>query len=121
MGKNVIIFGADLSLSVHIDNKKKDTLILGKGQTEELDDTMLSAEADIQLIFQDHTKKSCLSLHCNASNSFLFVNATKVYLFKANDSEIKKYSLYLGNVSKDFPSLIMKKTRIKWICLQIFC
>ena len=27
--KSVIIFGADKSLSVHIDKKKKDTLILG--------------------------------------------------------------------------------------------
>ena len=32
-GKNVIIFGADMSLSVDIDNKGKDTLILGEGLT----------------------------------------------------------------------------------------
>ena len=32
MGKNVIIFGADMSLSVQIHNKSKDTLILGKNQ-----------------------------------------------------------------------------------------
>ena len=30
MGKNVIIFGADMSPSVHIDNKNKDILILGE-------------------------------------------------------------------------------------------
>ena len=30
MGKNVIIFGADMSSSVHIDNKNKDILILGE-------------------------------------------------------------------------------------------
>ena len=29
MGKNAIIFGVDMSLSVHTDNKKKDILILG--------------------------------------------------------------------------------------------
>ena len=29
LGKNIIIFGADMNSSVHIDNKKKDTLILG--------------------------------------------------------------------------------------------
>ena len=38
-GKNAIIFGADMSSSVHVDNKGKDILILGEGQTEELDDT----------------------------------------------------------------------------------
>ena len=40
-----------------------------------------------------------LSLHYNESNVFLFVNAVKLYQFKAKDSEIKPYSLYLGNIS----------------------
>ena len=34
MGKNVIIFGADMSSSVHTDNKNKDILILGEGPTQ---------------------------------------------------------------------------------------
>ena len=33
-GKNVIIFGVDMSLSSKIDNRKKDILILGKGPTQ---------------------------------------------------------------------------------------
>ena len=45
VGKNVIVFGADMSSSVHIDNKKKDILILGKSPTKGLDDTTLIAEA----------------------------------------------------------------------------
>ena len=44
MGKNLIIFGADLSLSVHIDNKTKDNLILDERPTHGLDDTTLTAE-----------------------------------------------------------------------------
>ena len=44
------------------------------------------------------------------SNCFLFVNATKIYKFKANDSEIKKYPLCLGNISKDFTAINMKKS-----------
>ena len=39
MGKNIIIFGTDMSLSVHIDNKNKDILILGEGQPQGLGDT----------------------------------------------------------------------------------
>ena len=35
-GRNVTIFGVDTSLSWHINNKKKDILILGKGPTQEL-------------------------------------------------------------------------------------
>ena len=30
-GKNIMIFDADMSLLVYIDNKKKDILIIGKG------------------------------------------------------------------------------------------
>ena len=36
-GQNVIIFGVDISSSAHIDNKKKDMLILGKGPTQGLE------------------------------------------------------------------------------------
>ena len=42
-GQNVLIFGADMSSSAHIDNKKKDILVLGKGPTQGLEH-MLTAE-----------------------------------------------------------------------------
>ena len=35
MGKNVIIFGADVSSSVHVDNKGKDILIVGEGPAKD--------------------------------------------------------------------------------------
>ena len=44
-GKNVIIFRADMSSSVHVDNKGKDIVILGEGPIQGLDDTTLTAEA----------------------------------------------------------------------------
>ena len=93
MGKNVINFGVDMSSSVHIDNKNKDILILGNGPTQGLDDTTLIAEAQCSINFSRSNGKFCLSLHYNGSNSFSFVNATKIYHFKAKDSKIKKYSL----------------------------
>ena len=43
IGRNVIIFGADMSSSPYIDNKKKDILILFRGPTQGLEHT-LSAE-----------------------------------------------------------------------------
>ena len=52
MGKNIITFEVDMNSSVHIDNKKKDTLILGKGPTQELDGTTLTTEDQIQNLFQ---------------------------------------------------------------------
>ena len=42
-GKNVIIFGDDMSSWVRIDNKKKDIFILGKGTTDGSDDTALTS------------------------------------------------------------------------------
>ena len=55
-------------------------------------------------------KRFVLNLHYNGSNSFLFVNATKVYQFKTKDSEIKDYALCLGNILRDFTINNMTKT-----------
>ena len=44
MGKNIIIFGAGLSSSVHIDNKGKDILAVGEALTQGLHDTTLTGE-----------------------------------------------------------------------------
>ena len=43
-GKNCIIFGVDMSSSVHVDNNKKDIIILGKGPTQGLDGTTFNIE-----------------------------------------------------------------------------
>ena len=75
MGKNVIIFEADMSSSVHIDNKNKNVLFLGKEPTQGLNDATLTAEAKYPINFTQPRKR--------------FVNATKIYQFKAKDFEIK--------------------------------
>ena len=54
-------------------------------------------------------KKFCLSLHYNGANSYLFVNGTEIYKFKAKDSEIVASPLCLGNISKDWSIDNMKK------------
>ena len=91
---NVIIFGVDMSSSVHIDNKNKDILILGEGPTQGLDDTTLTSEAKYPINFTQPRKRFVLSLHYNGNNSFLFVNATKIYQFKAKDSEKNFHCAY---------------------------
>ena len=68
MGKNVIIFGADMSSSVHIENKNKDILVLGEGPTQGLDDTTLTAEAIYPITFTQPNKRFVLSLYYNGSN-----------------------------------------------------
>ena len=80
---------------MHTDNKKKYILVLRIGPTERLDDTTLTAESQYSINFSRSNRKFFLSLDYNGSNSFLFVNATKIYQLKAKDSAIKKYILCL--------------------------
>ena len=75
--------------SMHIDNKNKDILIIGERATQILDDTTLTPEEKHPINFTQSGKRFVLSLQYNGSNSFLFVNATKIYQFKVKGSEIK--------------------------------
>ena len=54
-------------------------------------------------------KKFCLSLYHNGANSYLFVNVTEIYKFKAKYSENVATLLCLGNISKDWSTDNMKK------------
>ena len=115
-GQNVLIFGADMSSSAHIDNKKKDILVLGRGPTQGLEHTP-TAEKMYSINFTVTKKKFCLNLHYNGANSYLFVNGIGIIKLKAKDSEIIATSLWLGNISNDWSVDKIKKTRIKWVCL----
>ena len=59
-GQNVLIFGADMSSSIHINNKKKYILLLGRGPTQGLEST-LTAEKMYSINFTVRKKKFCLS------------------------------------------------------------
>ena len=107
VGKSVI-FEVDMSSSMHIDNTGKDILILSKGPTQGLNQT-LTAETQYSISFIRPDIKFYLSVHYNGSNSFLFVNARKIYQFKVKDFEIKKYLLCLENISKDFTANNIQK------------
>ena len=76
-----------MSFSAHIDNNKKDILVLGIGPTQVLEHT-LTAEKMYSINVTMTKKKYCLSLHYNGANSYLFVNGPDIYKFKAKDSEI---------------------------------
>ena len=99
-----------MSSSVHVDNKGKDILILGKGPTQGLGEHSLTAEKMYSVNFTDHRKKCCLSLHYNGANSYLFANSTEIIKFKAKDSNIIAIPLCLGNISKDWSVDNMKDT-----------
>ena len=58
LGRNVTVFGVDMSSSTKIDNKQRDTLILGKGPTQGLEHTHWVQKKCIRLILQRIIKSS---------------------------------------------------------------
>ena len=64
-------------------------------------------------------RKFWLSLHYNGVNSYLLVNGTEFYKFKAKDSEIVATPLCLGNISKDWSTDNMKKQDLRDMPLML--
>ena len=86
-GKNVFIFGANMSSSENFYNKKKYISVLGEGLKQGLDDSTSTVEAKYALKYYTIMKKIVLNLHYNGSNCFLF-DDTKIYQFKTKNSAI---------------------------------
>ena len=62
-------------------------------------------------------KKSCLSLHSNRTNSYLFINGIEVVKFKVKDSEINPILLCTGKILKDFSIDHMEKVGLnRYLC-----
>lgn len=72
------IFGADMCLSVHVVNRIKDILTLGKDLAQALDDTSLTAQKEYAKKFREKENKICLSLHYNGEISNLFNNGVEI-------------------------------------------
>ena len=109
-GKNVIIFGADMSFSTHANNKANNIYVLGKDFVQGINDTTLCAEKIHKTNFTAVEKKFVLSLHYNSDNSYLFVNGTQELKFKAKDDQIFKEKLCVGNISDDWLATNSEKT-----------
>ena len=99
MARNIIIFGVDLSNSLHATKKTQNILILGHGLTQKVNNTTIYAEKTYSLNFSAENKIFCLSLLYNDDNSYLFVNGKEVTKFKAKKSEVKANQLTLGSIS----------------------
>ena len=87
--------------SIYIDNQKKSFLVLGKYPTQELVDTMVTAEAYYSVNFSRPKIKFCLSLHERVSSKSDLLMPQKHISSKQN-SEITPNPLCLGNISKHF-------------------
>ena len=119
LGRNCIIFGADMSSSLHVNNKKINILVLGKDFVQGINGTTIYAAKLYSINFTENNKKFCLSLHYNngTNKSYLFVNGKEIHKFTAKDSEIVASPLCLGNISKYFSVNNKKKNKIKLMFL----
>ena len=81
-GRNVLIFGADVSFSIHRTNRANHIYVMGDGLTPGIHDTTLYAEKKHFRNFTEPNVKFVLSLHYNGNDSYLFVNRRQELKFK---------------------------------------
>ena len=109
-GKNVIIFGTDMSFSSHSTNKLNNINVLGKNFIQGINGTTLYAEKNYKQNFTAPDKKFVLSLHFNGNNSYLFVNGVQELKFKSAINYRDRNLLCLGNISSDWSLTNSTKT-----------
>ena len=104
-GRNVIIFGVDMSFSKH-----GNIYVMGKDYVQKINDTTIYAEKMYYRNFTDPGKKFVLSLHCNGNNSHLYLNGNQELKFKAKTDQLVKEKLCLGNLSDQWTTSESEKT-----------
>ena len=109
-GRNVLIFGVHENSLVHANNKANNIYVMGDFIVQDINDTTLYAEKIYSQSFTAANKKFVLSLHYNGDDSYLFVNGKGELKFKAEDDQIVKEILCLGNISDDWTTANAQKT-----------
>ena len=72
--RNVLIFGADMSFSIHATNRANHIYVMCKKFVQGINDTTIYVEKNFYRNFTDPGKTFKLSLYYNGNNSYLFVN-----------------------------------------------
>ena len=111
-GRNVLIFGVDMSFSAHATNRANHTYLMGDGLTQGINDTTIYVEKNYYRNFTDPGKKFVLSLHYNGNNSYLFVNGRQELKFKCKTDQLVKETLCIGNLSDQWTASESEKNRI---------
>ena len=110
--RNVLIFGADVSFSVHATNRANHIYLMGTGLKQGINDTTIYAEKNFYRNFTDFGKKFMLSLHYNGDDSYLFVNGRQELKFKAKTDQLVKEKLCIGNLSDQWTTSESEKTGV---------
>ena len=109
-GRNVLIFGADMSFSAHATDRANHIYLMGDGLTQGINDTTLYAEKKYFRNFAEPNIKCELSLHYNGDDSYLFVNGRQELKFKAKTDKLVKEKLCIGNLSDQWTARESEKT-----------
>ena len=108
-GRNVLIFGADMSFSVHTTNKANHIYLMCDGLTQGINDTTIYAEKKYFRNFREPNVKFVLSLHYNSDDSYLFGNGRQE-LNKCKTDQLVKEKLCIGNLSNQWTTSESEKT-----------
>ena len=110
MGRNAIIFGVDMSSSIHATNRANHIYIMGEGLIQGINDTTLYAEKNYWRNLTDPGKKYITSLHYNGDDSYVFVNGRQELKFKDKTDQLVKEKLCIGNLSDQWTESESEKT-----------
>ena len=110
--RNVLIFGADMSFSVHATDRANHIYLMGTDLTQGINDTTIYAEKNFYRNFTDFGKKFVLILHHNGDNSYLFVNGRQELKLKAKTDQLVKQKLWIGNLSYQWTTSESEKTGV---------
>ena len=110
--RNFLIFGRDMSSSVHATNRANHIYLMGTGLTQGINDTTIYAEKSFYRNFTYFGKKFVLSLHYNGGNSYLFVNGRQELKFKAKTDQLVKEKLCIRNLSDQWTTSESEKTGV---------
>ena len=105
LGRNVLIFGADMSFSAHATNRTNNIYVMGDGLIQGINDTTIYVEKNYYRNFTDPGKKYVLS-----DNSYLFVIGRQELKFKAKNDKLVKEKLCIGNLSDQWTASESEKT-----------
>ena len=108
--RNVLIFGADMSFSVHATNRANHIYLMGTGLTQGINDTTIYADKNFYRNFTDFGKKFVLSLHYNGDDIYLFVKGRQELKFKCKTDQLVKEKLCIGNLSGQWTTSESEKT-----------
>ena len=109
-GKNVLIFGVDMSFSIQATNRANHIYCFGEGLTQGINDTTIYAEKNYWRNFTEHGENFVLRLHYNGDDSYLFVNSRQELKFKTKNDQLIKEKLCIGNLSDQWTASESEKT-----------